>query len=157
MYWQFTQARHLLRTTALLLVTLSVGCGKDEGNRVSGMITFNGQPVPAGKIYFTPDTSKGNSGPTGYADITNGRYDTASETGKGIFHGAMIVAVEGIDPAAKPAGGGEGAEDVTSTVLFARYETTAEIAGGESTLDIEVPAEAAKGPKQPAAAAFISP
>ena len=89
MYWQFTQARHLLRTTALLLVTLSVGCGKDEGNRVSGMITFNGQPVPAGKIYFTPDTSKGNSGPTGYADITNGRYDTASEAGKGIFHGAI--------------------------------------------------------------------
>lgn len=157
MEWQFTQAGRLVRIMALLLVAFFVGCGKSEGNRVTGMVAFDGKPVPAGKIYFTPDTSKGNSGPTGYADIVDGRYDTAADSGKGTIHGAMIVAVEGIDPAAKPAGGGEGAEDVTSTVLFARYETTAEIADGESTLDIEVPADAANGPKQPAAAAFISP
>jgi hypothetical protein len=131
-----------LRIAPLLACCCLVGCGGDEGNRVSGNITFQGKPVPAGKIYFIPDSSKGNEGATGWADIRDGKYDTATEGGSGAVSGPMIVAIEGIDPNPPPGA----AEDVTTTVLFPRYETTADLPDGDSTKDIDVPAEAAQGP-----------
>ncbi|TVP95392.1 MAG: hypothetical protein EA381_18845 [Planctomycetaceae bacterium] len=156
MFCRFPQVVGLLRFAPLALVVLCVGCGPD-GNRISGMVTFDGKPVPAGKIYFTPDSSKGNSGPTGFADIVNGAYDTNLPGGRGAHSGAMIVAIEGIDPGAAPTSGEASGEDVTATVLFARHEMSLEIAPGDTVQDIEVPLEAAKGPKQPAGATFISP
>lgn len=152
---RFFQATGFLAPWLLLLMVVAAGCGSGE-NRVSGNITFDGKPVPSGKIYFTPDTSKGNSGPTGYADIEDGFYDTAAATGKGVAQGPMVVAIEGLAPLTAPASG-EGAEDITATVLFPRYETRLELSGGAVTHDIEVPAEAANGPPQPVAAAFVSP
>jgi len=155
-YCRLPQASHLIRIATLLLIAVSIGCGK-EGNRVSGKITFKDQPVPAGKIYFMPDTAKGNSGAAGYADIVNGVYDTKIEGGKGVISGPMVVAIEGIDPKPPASASGEGAEDVTSTILFARYETQLDLADGESTHDIEVPAEAAKMPPQMPEGAFLNP
>lgn len=152
---RFLQATGCLQLLLLLPIAFATGCGSGE-NRVSGNITFDGKPVPSGKIYFTPDTSKGNSGPTGYADIKDGFYDTAAAAGKSVSQGPMVVAIEGLAPLAAPAGG-EGSEDITATVLFPRYETRLELSGGAATYDIEVPAEAAGGPRQPVAAAFISP
>jgi len=156
MLCRFRLAVGLLRIAPLALVVLCMGCGQ-EGNRISGMVTFDGKPVPAGKIYFTPDSSKGNSGPTGYADINNGAYDTNLPGGRGAHSGAMIVAIEGIDPGTAPTSGEGSGEDVTATVLFARHEMNFDIAPGDTVQDIEVPLEAAKGPKQPAGATFISP
>ncbi len=141
------------RIIALAVLLLTIGCGK-EGNRISGAITFDGQPVPAGKIYFTPDTSKGNSGAAGYADIIDGKYDTSLPGGRGASSGAMVVAIEGIDPNTRPPGADE---DVTVTVLFPRYETNADISGGATVEDFAVPPEAAKGPKQAAGENYISP
>lgn len=153
---RFSNPVRVLSFAPVLAILLAVGCGK-EGNRISGRITFDGNPVPAGKIYFTPDSSKGNSGAAGYADIKDGMYDTNLPGGRGASSGPMVVAIEGIDPAGTPAGADGSAEDVTATVLFARYETSLDIAAGDTVQDIDVPAEAAKGPKQPAAASFISP
>jgi hypothetical protein len=120
------------------------GCGSETGGRVSGKVTFNGQPVPAGKVYIRPDTSKGNSGPTGYADIKDGAYDTSAPGGKGAVAGAVIIAVEGLDPN-PPANAGP---DVTTTVLFPNYELPAEIDAGGTVKDIDVPPEAANVPQQ---------
>ena len=64
-----------------LLGGLASGCG-GSGHRISGKVTLDGKPVPAGKIYFIPDTAKGNSGPTRYADIVDGAYDTGATGGK---------------------------------------------------------------------------
>ena len=57
------------------VAALLVGCG-DGGlkrYRVSGDVSFQGKPVPAGSIIFTPDTAKGNAGPQGTANIIDGR------------------------------------------------------------------------------------
>lgn len=150
---RFGKLFQIPRIIALAMLFVTIGCGKD-GNRISGTISFNGQPVPAGKIYFTPDTSKGNSGAAGFADIIDGKYDTSLPGGRGASSGAMVVAIEGIDPNNKPAGAGE---DVTGSVLFPRYETYAEIAGGDAVQDFVVPPEAADGPKQPAGGNYVSP
>ena len=58
---------------------LAAGCGDGEptGTTCPGRVTFAGQPVVSGRIYFAPDPARGNDGPQGYAAIEDGRYDTA--------------------------------------------------------------------------------
>jgi len=144
-------ARAILSGVLPVLVCLLVpGCGGDKTYRVSGKVTFKGQPIPAGKIYFTPDSSKGNSGPTGYADIKNGEYDTSSSDGKGVVGGPTIIAIEGIDPNEKPdkIDKSDKSGEVLVKSLFPRYETSADLPKSSSTKDIDVPAEATKGPVQ---------
>jgi hypothetical protein len=120
---------------------------------VSGKVTFKGQPVPAGKIYLTPDSSKGNTGVAGYADIKDGAYDTSAAGGRGAPAGAVIISVDGFDPTPPP-----GADpEVTMTKLFTGYQKSVELPAGGSVQDIDVPVEAANGPKQPAAKPIISP
>src|SRR6185436_20432354 len=84
----------------LCAVSLS-GCGGNTGYHVSGVVNFDGKLIPAGKIYFTPDTSKKNAGAAGFATIQNGAYNTASSDGKLQVGGPMIVKIEGFDPSAK--------------------------------------------------------
>lgn len=130
---------------ALVACTLAPGCGGDNTHRVSGNVNFNGKPVPAGKIYFMPDGSKGNQGATGFADIKDGRYDTSSTGGRGCVSGALIVAIEGQDPSA-PGKASKDDPEVQVKTLFPRYETTMDVSG-DTQKDFEVPADAAKGPK----------
>lgn len=124
-----------------LLCCLAVGCSK--GNRISGKVTFKGQPIPSGKIYFIPDATKGNSGPTGFAMIKDGAYDT-SAGGRGAVGGQMIVAIEGFDPTATVKDP-ESGEDLLKP-LFPRYETAAELPNATTTKDFDVPASAEQGP-----------
>lgn len=126
---------------SLLIVGLviSVGCGPRGGEgryRVSGKVTHGGQPVPAGQIIFEPDAEKGNSGPQGFAEIHNGLYDTNLFEGKGTVGGPHRVLVSGFDRFSK---------DETDTVkqLFPEYSTALDLPKGESTQDIDVPAQAA--------------
>ncbi|UUO07194.1 hypothetical protein M4951_02515 [Blastopirellula sp. J2-11] len=84
---------------AVSLTLLISGCGKVEGPpryRVSGHVTFRGEPVPAGSIIFTPDTQKGNAGPQGTARIINGNYDT-TDAGRGTVGGPHQVHVIATD------------------------------------------------------------
>jgi hypothetical protein len=135
-------------------LALASGCGNSvSGTRVTGKVTFKGQPVPAGKVYIKADPSKGNTGHTGYATISNGAYDTGAPGGQAGPTGAVILEVEGIDPTPPP-----GAEpDVSSTLLFSGYTKTAEVSGTTSVQDIDVPAEAANGPAQPDVPAVVVP
>lgn len=132
----------------LVLAGLAAGCGGDGTARVSGKVTFAGAPVKAGKIYFTPDGSKDNKGPTGYAEIVDGYYDTSATGGSGVGKGPMLVAIEGRDPGQPgKVEKGDTSGEQTVKVLFPRYETTADLPGSTTTKDFDVPAEAAKGPK----------
>src|SRR5205807_6772258 len=70
------------------------GCGGSRGVEVSGEVTFDGKPVPAGRIYFNPDVTKGNDGPQGYAEIHDGKFDT-SKGGKGACGGPTVVVISG--------------------------------------------------------------
>ena len=141
-------------TQLVLFTSLALGCGSgDTGHRLSGKVTFNGQPVPSGKVLIVPDSAKGNKGAAGYADITNGTYDTSAAGGKGVVAGAVTITVEGIDP--KPPPGAE--PDVTKTVLFANYEEKAELPASDSVKDIDVPAAAEQGPVTPAGNPVVVP
>jgi hypothetical protein len=57
---------------------------------VEGKVTFDGKPVPSGTIRFEPDSTKGNTGPVGYAAIIDGRYTTATEGSKGSLRGSSF-------------------------------------------------------------------
>lgn len=125
----------LLSLACFSLVGCSAGKGKKYG--VSGAVTFNGQPVPVGRIYFDPDPTRNGEGTQGFAEIKNGRYDT-NESGKGIGGGAYTVRIEGFDgqatdrtPVGKP--------------LFVTYTQSVELLGEEKESNFDVPASAAEG------------
>src|SRR3954469_18289896 len=83
----------------LLAGCLLAGACSDAGSgryHLSGNVTFDGKPVPAGKIYFHADIPRGNSGPPAFADINQGAYDTR-KGGSGGQGGPVLVAIEGFD------------------------------------------------------------
>ncbi len=85
----------LLLTVGLLLLT---GCGRPSGPacyEISGLVTYNGQPVPAGYILFAPDKTKGNDGPGVNAEIRDGKYRTPA--GQGVIGGPHTATISGYD------------------------------------------------------------
>ncbi len=70
---------------------LCTGCGGDGKHTVSGSVTYQGNPVPAGEIRFTPN--KGNKGPIVLVKIKDGRFETPKD--KGIVGGAYQLRVTG--------------------------------------------------------------
>lgn len=119
------------------LITLS-GCGGQDGGperiQVTGMVKYDGVPVATGRITFVPDSSKGNSGPAGWATIQKGAFDTAGIGGKDPVAGHMKVVISGYgDPPA--------VKVETPEPLFPEYTTTAEIDATEkqNVIDIDVP------------------
>jgi hypothetical protein len=113
---------------------LVCGCGsRDEGlHRVSGRVTLGGTALPAGMIYFEPDSFRGNRGPTGYATITGGVYDTRA-SGRGMIGGPHVVRIDGYDPPPP------NAEDGGRT-LVRDYRTTLDLPKSEAFQDFDVPA-----------------
>jgi hypothetical protein len=97
-------------------------------------VTFNGSPVPAGRIDFMPDARRGNSAMAGFAKIVGGAYDTAAG-GIGSGGGPMTVLVSGYEPVAGPPEG--------SRPLFLDHVTAADLPTADSSFNVEVPASAA--------------
>ncbi len=121
-----------------LLTCLMIGCGGHDGPErfsVSGTVTFHGKPVPAGYVYFTPDASRGNKGPQGYAEINNGRYTTAA-SGKGTVGGPHKVRISGFDGI--PVQGHEQMLE-KGRPLFTEYETTVDLPKESTAKDFAVP------------------
>lgn len=85
----------VLRGAACFLLLMAVGCGGSglTRYRVSGKVTYRGQPVPAGEVRFSPDHEKGNSGPATIAIIVDGAYTTPR--GKGVVGGPHKILVTG--------------------------------------------------------------
>jgi hypothetical protein len=114
-----------------LSLTLT-GCAREEKlYNVSGTVTYDGQPVPQGLIFFDPDATKGADGAQGFANIVDGKYNTA-EMGQGVRGGAYLVRVNGFD--GKPA-----YEAPFGNPLFPEYSGTAELPMADSTYDLDVP------------------
>ncbi|MCY2978794.1 MAG: hypothetical protein NTU79_09045 [Planctomycetota bacterium] len=76
-----------------------VGCGPpaEKVYRVHGSVSFKGNPVPKGNVFFDPDMSKGTKGKQGFASIVNGKYDTSLPDGDGIAKGAYVIRVQPFD------------------------------------------------------------
>jgi hypothetical protein len=81
----------------LALVAAGCGGGTQQGIHVSGKVTFQKKPVPYGKIFFNPAYAGG--GTTGYAEISNGQYNTNAAKGKAVPHGTVAVMIHGYDAA----------------------------------------------------------
>jgi hypothetical protein len=108
------------------------GCGGEEKlYRVSGTVTYDGKPVAKGLIFFDPDGTKGTTGGQGFANILNGKYDTANE-GQGVRGGAYVVRVNGFD-------GKEANEAPFGQPLFPEYTGSKELPMEDSTYDVNVP------------------
>lgn len=118
----------------LLLLPLA-GCGDSGPPRydVSGTVTYNGKPIPAGTILFTPDASQGNTGPSGFATIKNGKFDTKLD-GAGTVGGPHRVSVDGYDGQAKPELALPDGES-----LFQGYMTQLELPKEATAIEIDVP------------------
>ena len=93
-----------IRTVSLLttvvvasLVVITSGCTGDTNGasfNITGTVTYDGKPVPAGYIKFIPKAG----GATGFARITDGKYTTASGAKKrGIEAGDYTITVDGFD------------------------------------------------------------
>lgn len=87
-----TQRYVLLVTTVVL-----VGCGRGpQRYEVTGSVTFDGVPVPAGRLVFTPDNKAGNPGPQGVARIEAGSIETLEDRRViGGSHWVQILAFDG--------------------------------------------------------------
>jgi hypothetical protein len=65
-------SRRSLSVFGALLLVAAVGCGSGKGT-VSGQVTLDGKPLPAGKISFL-----GSHGQSATADITDGQYTVSN-------------------------------------------------------------------------------
>ena len=147
----FSAARLRAGLAAALLAGGLLGCGSDAPDtyHLSGKVTFDGAPVPAGLIRFTPDSSKNNSGPAGYARIEDGRFDTSAAGGKGHVGGPMIVQIDGSSSQPGEAPTDESGIEPDIEVLFSTWQATADLPKEDATQDFEVPAEAGNVTTEP--------
>jgi hypothetical protein len=114
---------------AMLLV---LGCNNGPTIfHVEGMVTYKGQPLPKGVIYFDPDPRQGNDGPQGHAIITDGKYTTRGELGKGVVGGAYIIRIEGFD-------GKPGNELPLGKPLFTSFSETRSLEAADQTQDFTI-------------------
>ena len=120
--------------TWMLLILASTGCGTSEPNtfHVSGQVTFNGQPVPAGTILFQPDSSKGTKGQAGLAIIRDGQFDTAAPGGRGTTGGDHRVQITGLD--GKPVEMGP-----QGVPMFPVHIEAVQLPQADSTHDFDIP------------------
>lgn len=110
---------------------LIAGCRGSKLYDVSGRVTYDGKPVPAGVIYFDPDFTKQNDGPQGYALIKDGSYSTAAQGGRGVAGGPHVVRIEGFD-------GKPGAELPLGKPLFTDYHEARDLPRARSEQDFTV-------------------
>jgi hypothetical protein len=127
---------YTLLLAAILLASATLGCGNRGPARfdVSGKVTFHGKPVPIGRIVFLPDKEKGNAGPTGYANIQDGAYDTRNH-GKGTCGGPQTAVISGYDGKSVP-----GIEVNAGKPLFTEYRVNVDLPRETGSKDFDVPA-----------------
>lgn len=112
------------------------GCGPATIKRyhISGVVTFEGKPVPKGTITFEP---VGRDVMGGFANIIDGSYDTAQE-GVGQVSGEHTVIITG-DATMSVKPDSFQADSYVAKPLFPKFQTTAKLPRSASKLDFEVP------------------
>jgi hypothetical protein len=86
-----------------LLALAVAGCGPGHGltlGRVQGKVTYKGEPVRYGTVFFVPDLLKGTDGPSAMGIIKDdGTYTLSTDSGgDGALVGHHKVGVVGLDP-----------------------------------------------------------
>jgi hypothetical protein len=79
------------------------GCGPGNGltmGRVSGQVTYKGEPVEVGEVLFVPDSEKGNNGVPSMGVIgKDGRYTMSTQdAGDGVIAGFQKVGIRALEP-----------------------------------------------------------
>jgi hypothetical protein len=122
----------------LAVCLLAAGCGASASGpyHLSGKVTFKGRPLPRGRIFFLPDSARGNSGQGGFAEIKDGAYDTR-DRGGATPGGALVVRIDGFD-------GNTTAGNLVGEPLFLTYEVAVEVPRADGTRDFDVAASAAR-------------
>lgn len=131
-------ARSRLRSLSGWLIVgafLFTGCGggtSDKVVAVSGAVTCDGKPLPAGLIVFEPDPVKGNRGPQGHAEIKNGQFDTRLSR-QGVVVGPQVVRITG--------GDGVNPEPFTpfGNLLFDEFTVRLDVSRDQPVLRLDVP------------------
>jgi hypothetical protein len=126
---------HFGECIIIFFLFVVIGCnpGGVKRYQVSGTVTFDGQPVAEGEIRFSPDSTKGNTGPQGYAAIENGKFKTLKETG--VIVGPMYATVTAVDPIK-----GEEKNDGSSSrkIIFENWNYAFEMPAQSHLLDLKI-------------------
>jgi len=125
-----------------VLTTLSA-CGPGNGlnlARVSGKVTYKGEPVKNGTVFFKPDESKGTVGPAAVGSITsNGTYVMSTESaGDGAIVGQHKVGITGVEPIATSTVEEYDPEKDAGGYMKAKSKTAAQAARGATKKNEEI-------------------
>jgi hypothetical protein len=126
----------------LLSLVALAGCGDSGPARfeLSGTVTYDGKPVPAGFIVFIPDDATGNSGPGTTAGIQDGQYRTLPDKGTiGGPHVATVYGFEGKHHEAAKGSGGPTIIDPMGHPLFKTATIKLDLPKEKTAQDIAVP------------------
>src|SRR4051794_22955012 len=99
------------RMLGLSLVTVTAflwGCRRTPAplTPVAGKVAYKGLTLPGGTIVFTPDTSRGATGPIAFGKInSDGSYQLYTSENPGAAAGWYRITVTSIAPAAMPSAG----------------------------------------------------
>lgn len=106
------RTKWLALSVAATLLALA-GCSNNGLHlaKVHGKVTYKGQPVQKGTVFFMPDEAKGTVGPAAMGGISaDGSYVLSTEqSGDGVIVGLHKVGITGFDP--NPVSGGAPAAD----------------------------------------------
>ena len=130
--------RRLTHLVLFFVLAIVIGCGRSP-YKLSGTVTYDGQPVPVGEIVFMPDPAEGNRGPGVLADIKEGRYEMPLN--KGHIGGAYVARLTGFDGAPAKA---KGLVDPRGTPLFVDYTEKLKLPEQSTTHDFTVPLQKKK-------------
>jgi hypothetical protein len=133
-----------LQTSLLSLLVLGFGCSRSSDVKLtdlSGSATFAGSPIVYGTLEFIPDHEANHKGPSGNAQIHDGKYNTA-EGGRGISPGPHVVRITAFDSIPAEAPADETVPFKATPPLFVGYAIKMDLQGGVA--DITVP-DKAKG------------
>ena len=117
----------------MLVALVVAGCGKSGPPRyhVTGKLTYGGKPVPAGVIFFEPDFTKKNDGPSGFAHVKNGEYDTRVD-GQPVVSGPHQVRIHAFD-------GKPGNELPMGQMIAPEFTTTVDFPEEDSVKNFDIP------------------
>jgi hypothetical protein len=131
-----TSAKELVLVAMLLGIATLAGCGGGsdlERYRVYGTVSYDGKPLPYGRIVFEADGARGNHGPQGFALIEHGAFDTDTNGGKGTIGGPHITRISGFD-------GISTNEDAPfGNPLFRQFEQEVDLPRESTELNVSVP------------------
>jgi len=119
----------------MLACLASSGCGRtDKFDRLvlSGQVTYDGQPVPFGSIWFEPRAAVGQLAPPGFAIIRDGHFETTRRDAP--VAGPHLIRISGY-PDEKP----QDEDEAERQILFPEYTMEMELSPAETVLNVDVP------------------